>query len=130
MIQGISQALAAIAASQGTAQRPDVLPLPTTRPAAESTSSSGAATTGGESQGDPLPGQVSSLEKALESVNSNLQAWSTGMRFEIDEDAQRLVVSIIDSETGDVLRTVPSDAVLRVARMIVQLQGSGVDARA
>lgn len=72
----------------------------------------------------------SSLEKALESVNDSLQAWSTGLRFEMDEDAQRLVVSIVDSTTGDVLRTIPSDAVLRVAKMIVQLQGSGVDTEA
>lgn len=72
----------------------------------------------------------SSLEKALESVNNSLKAWSTGMRFEMDEDAQRLVVSIVDSETGDVLRTIPSEAVLRVAKMIVQLQGSGVDTQA
>ena len=72
----------------------------------------------------------SSLEKALESVNDSLQAWSTGMRFEMDEDAQRLVVSIVDSTSGDVLRKIPSDAVLRVAKMIVQLQGSGVDTQA
>lgn len=72
----------------------------------------------------------SSLEKALESVNDSLKAWSTGMRFEMDEDAQRLVVTIVDSATGDVLRTIPSEAVLRVAKMIVQLQGSGVDTQA
>jgi flagellar protein FlaG len=72
----------------------------------------------------------SSLEKALESVNESLEAWSTGMRFEMDEDAQRLVVSIVDSTTGDVLRTIPSEAVLRVAKMIVQLQGAGVDTQA
>jgi flagellar protein FlaG len=72
----------------------------------------------------------SPLEKALEHVNGNLQAWSTGMRFDIDEDAQRVVVSIVDSATGEVLRTVPTDAVLRVAKMIVQLQGKSIDTRA
>src|SRR5690606_15386197 len=84
----------------------------------------------GDTSRGELAVQPSPLDKALESVNHSLEAWSTGMRFEMDEDAQRLVVSIIDSTTGEVLRTVPSDAVLRVARMIVQLQGSGVDTRA
>lgn len=74
--------------------------------------------------------QKSALEKALDLVNNNLQAWSTGMRFDVDEDAQRVVISIVDSSTGEVLRTVPSDAVLRVAKMIVQLQGSLVDTKA
>jgi len=72
----------------------------------------------------------SSLEKALESVNENLKAWSTGMRFDMDKDAQRLVISIVDTSTGKVLRTIPSEAVLQAAKMIVTLQGSGVDTRA
>lgn len=66
------------------------------------------------------------LEHALEDVNSALQAWSTGMRFDIDPEAQRVVVSIVDSTTGEVLRTVPSDAVIKIAKMIVQLQGQSV----
>ncbi|MBV6273196.1 flagellar protein FlaG [Alcaligenaceae bacterium CGII-47] len=74
--------------------------------------------------------QQTALEKALELVNNNLKAWSTDMRFDIDEDAQRVVISIVDSSTGKVLRTVPSDAVLRVAKMIVQLQGTLVDTKA
>lgn len=78
----------------------------------------------------PIEPPQSSLEKALESVNNSLKAWSTGIRFDMDEDAQRLVVSIVDSASGEVLRTIPSEAVLRVAKMIVQLQGSGVDTKA
>jgi flagellar protein FlaG len=58
-----------------------------------------------------------------------MKAWATGMRFDMDPEAQRVVVSIIDSETGEVLRTVPTDAVIRVAKMIVQLQGRSVDTR-
>lgn len=82
-------------------------------------------------QEDARPGDPkSALEKALDLVNSNLKAWSTGMRFDIDEDAQRVVISIIDSSTGEILRTVPSDAVLRVAKMIVQLQGTTVNTKA
>ncbi|MDN5843695.1 MAG: flagellar protein FlaG [Alcaligenaceae bacterium] len=64
---------------------------------------------------------------ALQQANEQLQAWSTGMRFSVDDDAQRLVVSIVDNGTGEVLRTVPSEAVLKIARMIVQFQGAGVD---
>lgn len=66
------------------------------------------------------------LEQALEDVNNSLKAWSTGMRFDIDPEAQRVVVSLVDNETGEVLRTVPTDAVIRIAKMIVQLQGQGV----
>lgn len=70
------------------------------------------------------------LDKALDQINDSLRAWSTGIRFDMDDEAQRLVVSIVDSSTGKVLRTIPSDAVLRVARMIARLQGSGVNTQA
>ncbi|MGB6009290.1 flagellar protein FlaG [Castellaniella sp.] len=72
----------------------------------------------------------SSLEKALESVNDSLKAWSTGVRFDMDKDAQQLVISIVDNASGDVIKTIPSEAMLRIAKMIVQLQGSGVDTKA
>jgi len=88
--------------------------------------------------GDPNPqrpaarerGAGQPLDEALEDVNNSLKAWSTGMRFDIDPEAQRVVVSLIDNETGEVLRTVPSDAVIRIAKMIVQLQGQVVSTSA
>jgi len=67
---------------------------------------------------------------AIETINASLRAWATNLRFEIDPDAQRLVVSVIDSESGDVLRTVPNEAVMRIARMVASLQGKAVDTSA
>ncbi|EKU30188.1 hypothetical protein N879_05775 [Alcaligenes sp. EGD-AK7] len=75
-------------------------------------------------------GMTSTLDESLENLNASMEAWATGMRFDMDEDAQRLVVSIIDSNTGEVLRTVPSEAVIQVARMIVQLQGTMINTQA
>lgn len=73
--------------------------------------------------------ETKQLDDTLEELNQRMQAWSTGLKFSMDEDAQRLVVSIVDTATGDVIRTVPSDAVLKVAKMIVQMQGQMVDTK-
>ncbi len=70
------------------------------------------------------------LEKALEEINRSFDAWSTQLRFEMDDDAQRLVVTVVDSQTGDTIKTIPSDAVIRVAKMIVSLQGQTIKAEA
>jgi flagellar protein FlaG len=70
------------------------------------------------------------FDKALEQVNESMKAWDTGMRFDLDTEAERMVVSIIDSATGEVLRTIPNEAVIRVAKMIVQLQGNLVNTKA
>lgn len=97
--------------------------------AASNAAGLGSATTAPQERETP-PDTPSSLEKALEDVNNNMKAWATGMRFDVDADANRVVVSIIDSATGEVLRTVPSDAVIRVAKMIVQMQGNAVNTKA
>ena len=75
-------------------------------------------------------GTESSLDRMINQINDSMTAWATGMRFDMDEDAQRLVVSIVDSKTGDVIRTVPSDAVIQIAKIITKLQGTAVDTKA
>lgn len=79
---------------------------------------------------DTPPGAINSLDQVLDDLNNSMNAWSTGIRFSIDDEAQRLVVSIVDNHTGEVLRTVPSDAVIQIAKMIVQLQGQTVNVQA
>lgn len=98
-------------------------------PPSEHSHKTGTATTKDPSVPQDETGDTP-LDKTLEQLNESMQAWSTGMRFDVDEDAQRIVVSIVDSTTGEVLRTVPSEAVIRVAKMIVQLQGGAIDTRA
>ena len=66
----------------------------------------------------------------FEEINNAMQAWDTGMRFEIDEDTQQLVVSIVDSKTGEVIRQVPNEEVLHIAKMISQFQGQLVSVKA
>lgn len=118
--------------SAETIQRPALQPeaAVVVTPANE-THGSGSPTTGAKAQTSDTPTDPQdSLSKALENINNSMQAWATGMRFELDPEAQRVVVSIIDSASGDVIRTVPSDAVIRVAKMIVKLQGSTIDTKA
>lgn len=71
-----------------------------------------------------------SMEEAFDEINAAMQAWDTGMKFEIDEDTHQVVVSIIDTKSGDVLRQIPSEEVLHVAKMIAQFQGNLVSVKA
>lgn len=117
------------AASERLAGKPDPVTQVTAPADTQSSTSARSDSPDGALKPYPEPPK-SSLEKALDSINESLKAWSTGMRFEMDQDAHRLVISIVDNDTGKVLRTIPSDAVLRIAKMIVQLQGAGVDTKA
>lgn len=70
------------------------------------------------------------LDKALEQLNRSMQAWATQLRFEQNKDANRLVVTVVDAETGEVLKTIPSDAVIRAAKMISSMQNRTIDTQA
>lgn len=125
-----SAAIGATGQSPAQFERPVVLPqaaVQVTR--AEQAALQGNAANSQQQQGFDTGGNEAPAD-ALEKVNQAMQAWSTGMRFEMDDEAQRMVVSIVDNETGEVLRKVPSEAVLQVAKMIVKLQGGSIDTRA
>ncbi len=70
------------------------------------------------------------IESTFVEINASMEAWATGMRFEIDEETRQLVVSILDSKTGDVVRQIPSEEVLHIAKMISQFQGQFVNTKA
>ncbi|WP_459618414.1 flagellar protein FlaG [Bordetella sp. 2513F-2] len=91
-------------------------------PAAAGTDSGSA----GDALADPNAYARLPLEKALDDINSQMKAWSTQLQFEVDPDVNRVIISVLDSQTGEVLRTIPSDTVIRLAKMIVKLQGNAV----
>nr|WP_240990330.1 flagellar protein FlaG [Cupriavidus taiwanensis] len=52
-----------------------------------------------------------------------LKTTAIGLRFEIDEATHRVITKVIDKETGDLIRQMPTEEVLRIARAIDKLQG-------
>ncbi|NSX17119.1 flagellar protein FlaG [Cupriavidus taiwanensis] len=71
-----------------------------------------------------LPGtHGADTDAALRELGETLKATSIGLRFEIDEDTHRVVTKVIDKETGELIRQVPTEEVMRIARAIDKLQG-------
>lgn len=66
--------------------------------------------------------QERDVEQAVEEVQSFLQVQNRNLAFSIDEDTRRSVVTVKDTESGDVIRQIPSDEVLRLAERIKELQ--------
>lgn len=58
------------------------------------------------------------LGKAVAELNRYVAGSRTDLQFAVDQDAGRLVVSIIDAENGQVLRQMPSVEALRIARYL------------
>lgn len=62
------------------------------------------------------------IELAVQEVQSFLQVQNRNLDFSFDENSNRSVVTVKDSSSGDVIRQIPSDEVLRLAERIQDLQ--------
>ncbi len=57
-------------------------------------------------------------EGLLEELNSNLELLQSYLKFEKDEDTDRMVFFIKDSETNEVIRQVPAKELLQISKQI------------
>ncbi len=63
------------------------------------------------------------LKQAVNDVNELFQASSRSLEFNIDEDSQQMVIQIKDSETKEVIRQIPSEEVLKLAKHLDDFKG-------
>ena len=65
---------------------------------------------------------VAGLEEAVAKVESFLTVQDRDLTFSIDENTNRSVVTVKDSQSGDVIRQIPSEELLKLAERIQELQ--------
>ena len=68
-----------------------------------------------------------SAAPAVEKPKAPAPAPSPNMRIHVDQDTGKTVVELVNPESGQVLRQMPSDEALEVAKAIGRFQGMFVD---
>lgn len=63
------------------------------------------------------PGDV---DKALSNLNDYAQNFQRNINFSVDEYTDRTVIRVIDSESNEVIRQIPSEDILEIARAMDQ----------
>lgn len=63
------------------------------------------------------------VKKAADQGNSFLQAVNRNLQFKVDESTKELVVKIVDSDSGKMVRQIPSDEMLAFIRRMQELEG-------
>ena len=63
------------------------------------------------------------FKKAVIEINKALEKIPTTLAFQVDETSKRFVVNVADVSTGELIRKIPGDAVLRIARQLESLKG-------
>jgi flagellar protein FlaG len=61
------------------------------------------------------------LQQAVQTINRKLSG-NTSLEFTIDGSTNQTVVKIVDKDSGDVIRQIPSEAALAVAESIDEFQ--------
>ena len=55
-------------------------------------------------------------------MNRKLRSYDTNLQFEVDDKYQEMVVRIIDRETKEVIRQIPSEKALALAKFFKDLE--------
>lgn len=72
------------------------------------------------------PGAVPNMrevDQALKNINKIVQLQSPGLEFSVDPDSNRTIVKVIDKQTQEVLRQIPTEEALKIAKSLDQLTG-------
>lgn len=65
------------------------------------------------------------LDQALKSVSGYVQNISRELNFSVDEGQNRSVVTVLDEETGEIIRQIPSEEMMKLAKHISDARESG-----
>lgn len=69
------------------------------------------------------------VDRAVESVNNLAQSLKRKLEFSINDSTGHTVIKIVDSESGDVIRQIPPEEMIRLAERLREVQGLIVDSR-
>ncbi len=60
------------------------------------------------------------VEDAVTKLNDYVQSIQRDLQFRLDEDSGKTVITVLDSRTSEVVRQIPDDVALRLARDLQQ----------
>jgi len=69
------------------------------------------------------PTDPQQVQQAVEQIKTALPAKASALQFSLDDQTGKTVVKVIDSETGDLIRQIPSEELLEIARALDKMQG-------
>lgn len=70
------------------------------------------------------------LTQAVASINQTLQKLAPGLEFSIDQESNRTIVKVVDQQTKELIRQMPSAETLEIAKALDRVQGLLISLRA
>lgn len=73
---------------------------------------------------------LATVMKAVSSIKARLEPVGGGLEFNVDQASGRTVVRVVDLETNQIIRQIPSEEMVELARVLERLEGLLVDKHA
>jgi flagellar protein FlaG len=70
-----------------------------------------------------LSDNLEAVQAAVKTLNSAMRKAPTSLEFSVDSASQRFIVNVTNQDTGELLRSLPGDAILKFAQNLESLQG-------
>lgn len=67
--------------------------------------------------------QEKQVEAAVKAVKEFIQPMASNLAFEMDDDSGRTVIKITEASSGELIRQIPSEEMLEIAKALDRLQG-------
>ena len=67
--------------------------------------------------------QKQQVEAAVNAVKEFIQPMASNLAFEMDDDSGRTVIRITEASSGELIRQIPSEEMLEIAKALDRLQG-------
>ena len=74
-------------------------------------------------------GDKKRLDQAIARMNERMQDGGRGLAFQVDPSLNRPVVTVTNQETGEVIRQIPNEVIIRMARSIDETKGNLLNAK-
>lgn len=69
------------------------------------------------------PVSLEELDSAVSSVREYIKPFNSDLQFSVNDDTKKVVVTVVDSETKEVIRQIPSEEMIAIAKALDSIKG-------
>ena len=117
------QATNGLTAPQPQQQRTPVTPGSTTAAKPAAPAATDSKPTGKAASKEDAQSELKEVTQAVSNINKAMQFMSRQLEFSIDTDSERTIVKVIDQQTREVIRQMPTKEALEIGKALEKVQG-------
>ena len=102
---------------------------PTPAPVSATTKPAPVQTVDAVQRSAPAP-SMDQVKQAVQDINKSMQSLKPGLEFSIDADSKQTIIKVIDPETKEVIRQMPSQEAVEIVKALDQVLGKLIKEKA